>query len=97
MGVFVLCLTAICLQGFEIRVPDWVPSRNAEKTENRQHAAVEESVNTKYTQFTVIYPDDKIGTSTVSIRGSSCNMTWNKGIPLKKIQANMWATSMLCP
>lgn len=35
--------------------------------------------------------------SIIYLRGDNCNLTWTKGVPLKKTAANTWATSMLCP
>lgn len=31
------------------------------------------------------------------LRGDNCNLTWSKGIALKKTSPDTWSTALLCP
>lgn len=44
--------------------------------------------NAVYTIFVGYYPDANLGGQLIFIRGDSCNLTWNKGVPLNKTAKN---------
>lgn len=54
-------------------------------------------ISSKITNFIALYPEDKIGASGLYLRGDNCNLAWNKGVAMKKVSANTWSTSLLCP
>ena len=51
----------------------------------------------KYITFKVYYPYERVPNNTIFMRGTSCNLTMDQGIPLKKYDHDLWMTALLCP
>jgi len=49
-----------------------------------------ESINSQTLSIVAIYPDDRLGSATLTIRGSACGLNWNQGFSMKKLSANNW-------
>lgn len=59
---------------------------------------IRQNIKATYTTFKIYYPEaNLVDGSQIYLRGDNCNLTWTKGVPVKKIGTDNWATAMLCP
>ena len=53
---------------------------------------------TSFTNFLAKYPESKIPShSNITLRGDNCNLTWSRGVAMKKVDTDTWSVALLCP